>query len=214
MLFTTSNYNFRTLLTHKIVKAICCGIAALHILCAPGLVDAANPIFDAKEYEDWGLDYPGSIKATDSPAETEAPAERPTPNTPVTQSSGSSSLVGGMVPQDIANSFEQAAVHVIVFYEDGEHMRMPGWIVDAERRIILTFALLKDATKVHISYPQVPTEDPDTMEGSAAVILKYDSNMDVAYLQANSMPKQLSNLSVSKGEPSRPASQERPVPQR
>lgn len=217
MLFTTRNNLFRQLFTHKIAKAICCGIAALNVLSAPVLATAANPTLDANEYEDWGLDYPGATPGTNAPAESEAPVApnpAPTASAPAASAPTASAPVGSTVPQDIAASIEQTAVHVIAFYADGNHMVIPGWVVDTERRIILTFALFKDATKIHVAYPQVPSDEEDSFVGSEAVILKYDSKTDVAYLQAKSMPQQLANLSVSKGPQGRPVAQQRPTPQR
>jgi len=45
------------------------------------------------------------------------------------------------------------------------------------------------------------------MVGSPAVILKYDSKMEVAYLQAKSMPQQLVHLTTSNAPQGRPAPQ-------
>ncbi|MCA9019901.1 MAG: hypothetical protein KDA74_07165, partial [Planctomycetaceae bacterium] len=180
----TFNFNtklFREFCNKTLVKSLLCGLVAFNTLGGPSFAVAANPASKAAEYEEWGLDYPGKTPSRGTASESEAPAARPVSQAPA---SNPADLMGGAVPQDIAGSFEQAAVHVIVFYGDGKHMMMPGWIVDTERRIILTFALMKDATRVHIAYPQVPSDEKDTMVGSPAVILNYDSKMDVAYLQA------------------------------
>ena len=194
MTFNLHTNLFRQLFHNTLFKGLICGIATFNILSGPSFAVAADPASKAAEYQEWGLDYPGKTPSKGTASESAAPAAQPVSQAPTSNPSG---LMGGTVPQDIAGSFEQAAVHVIVFYADGKHMMMPGWIVDTERRIILTFALLKNATRVHIAYPQVPSDDKDSMVGSPAVILKYDSKMDVAYLQAKSMPQQLVHLTTS-----------------
>ena len=199
MTFNINTKLFRQFCNKTLVKSLLCGAVAFNTLGGPSFAVAADPISRASEYEEWGLDYPGGTPGKEAQKGSETPVKRPAPQTPTTQppASNPADLMGGTVPQDIAGSFEQAAVHVIVFYGDGKHMMMPGWIVDTERRIILTFALLKDATRVHIAYPQVPSGDKDSMVGSPAVILKYDSKMEVAYLQAKSMPQELVHLTTS-----------------
>jgi len=210
MTFNLHTNLFRQLFNNVLFKGLICGIATFNVLSGPTFAVAANPINDAAEYKEWGLDYPGKTPSKGTTADSEKPVERPVSQAPVSQApvSNPSGLMGGTVPQDIAGSFEQAAVHVIVFYADGKHIMMPGWIVDTERRIILTFALMKDATRVHIAYPQVPSDDKDSMIGSPAVILQYDTKMDVAYLQAKTMPQGLAHLTTSN------APQTRPEPQR
>ncbi|WP_417386447.1 hypothetical protein [Gimesia sp.] len=194
----TFNFNtklFREFCNKTLVKSLLCGLVAFNTLGGPDFAVAANPTSRASEYEEWGLDYPGKGAQQGS----EAPVKQPAPQNPpaLSPASNPSDLMGGTVPQDIASSVEQATVQVIVFYADGKHMVMPGWIVDTERRIILTFALLKNATAVQVAYPQVPSRDKDSLVGSPAVILKYDSKMDVAYLQAKSMPQELVHLTPS-----------------
>lgn len=214
MTFNIHTNLFRQFCNKTLVKGLLCGAVAFNILGGPSFAAAANPIFDASEYKEWGLDYPGGTPGKGAAKDSEAPAARPAAPTPTAQTPAAqapaptaAAPVGGAVPQDISGAFEQAAVHVIVFYADGKHMMMPGWVVDTERRIILTFALLKDATRVHIAYPQVPCDDKDSMVGSPAVILKYDSKMDVAYLQAKTMPQQLVHLTTSNAPQGRPAPQ-------
>ena len=209
MTFNLHTNLFRHLFKNSLFKGLICGIVTCNILSGPSFAVAADPASKAAEYQEWGLDYPGKTPAKGTASESEGLAARPVSQAPVSQTPplNSSGLMGGAVPQDISGSFEQAAVHVIVFYADGKHMTMPGWIVDTERRIILTFALLKDATRVHIAYPQVPSPEEDKMVGSPAVILNYDSKMDVAYLQAKSMPQQLVHLTTSNAPQGRPAPQ-------
>ena len=199
MTFNINTKLFRQFCNKTLVKSLLCGAVAFNTLGDPSFAVAADPISDASEYEEWGLDYPGGTPGKGAQKGSEAPVKRPAPQTPTTQSpvANPAALMGGTVPQEIADSFEQAAVYVIVFYADGKHMVMPGWVVDTERRIILTFALLKDATRVQIAYPQVPSRDKDSLVGSPAVILKYDSKMEVAYLQAKSMPQELVHLTTS-----------------
>ncbi len=214
MTFNINTKLFREFCNKTLVKSLLCGALAFNTLGGSGFAVAADPVSRASEYEEWGLDYPGK----GAQQGTKAPATRPAPQSPTAQPPAStpSALMGGTVPQNIACSIEQAVVHVIVFYADGKHMVMPGWIVDTERRIILTFALLKNATKVQIAYPQVPSRDKDSLVGSPAVILKYDGKMDVAYLQAKTMPQELVHLTASNapqgGMPHRTASHKPTAP--
>ncbi len=216
MLFTAHKNLFRNLFSNNTFKLLCCGIAIVNILAAPSFAAKSKPVFDATEYEEWGLDYPGknpqvedkadSDKPATPPVRTQTGAQPPTTQTPVSQSS---LPTGGAVPQDIADSIQQTAVHVIVFYADGKHMVMPGWIVDTQRRIIMTFNLIKGAEKIQVAYPQVTDVPDDKVSGSSVVVLKHDTDMEYVYLQANFMPETLANLTVS--APSTSQTANRPV---
>jgi hypothetical protein len=88
-----------------------------------------------------------------------------------------------------------AAVLVVVIFEDGKEFHTVGWIVDRERRIVMTNKhLVSNATKIIVAYPQLGNEN-NKVTGAPAVRMKYKTDRDIAYLQVGSpIPESIATL--------------------
>ncbi len=154
---------------------------------------ATNNDLDA-EYEEWGLEPPVRQKKPAIPSE---------PSKPRTQATGSPAkesvpAVDPAVPADLAARFGQAAVQVVVVLEDGRELQTIGWIVDKGRGIVMTNRhVVVGAVKLIVAYPQLPGAERGSVTGSPAVMMQWNSNQDIAYLQVSSpIPASLPALTL------------------
>jgi hypothetical protein len=145
----------------------------------------------AAEYEEWGLE---------PPAREKEPLVKSQPSPPVAAPTNDSRPAGGPpVPTDLAAQFGQAAVLIVAVMEDGKEFHTAGWIVDKERRVVVTtHPLVAVAVKLLVAYPQLPGAEKGSVTGSSAVLMQSSSHPDIAYLQVESpLPAALPMLTLT-----------------
>jgi hypothetical protein len=182
-----------------VVVAAQCGLGTSACLAATTKSDLAA------EYEEWGLEPPAGSQKPDVSVERPKPThDRPPQDEPFTEQQHTNNPV---VPAGLASRFEQAAIFVLVVFEDGKEFLTVGWIVDREQGIVLTHRhLVSEAAKLFVGYPQLPKGDKNSMTGSPAILLQTTSELDIAYLQVeNPIPARLPTVTVA--TPSQPTQQ-------
>lgn len=195
-------------------------VAVLTSLLAPTSLAAD---IDRSEYEEWGLTPPPAAQTTPrpqiqpatqpnapsgdedadwseqlGPANTElaipsssgssAPAQQATPaETPAL-------ATGPAVPADIAAQVEGAAVRVIAVDANGEHLVIPGWLIDRDRGIVMTMDfVVEGATQVYVAFPET-TESGREFNGGPATLLQTNNADHIAYLQVQDVPDAIRGL--------------------
>lgn len=178
--------------TSRFFKAILLLVAVEGSLCVPltGRLLAADTTDLAAEYEEWGLEPPVSAKE---------PKPEPEPIKPDPQAARANDdrpAEGPAVPADLAARFGQAAVLIVAVMEDGKELHTAGWIVDKERRVVMTnHPLIAVADKLFVAYPQIPGSEEGSLTGSPALLMQSNSHLNITYLQVESqLPAALPTL--------------------
>ncbi|MCA9160039.1 MAG: hypothetical protein KDA72_17015 [Planctomycetales bacterium] len=181
--------------TGRFIKVVLLLVVAESCVSAPltGRLLAADAADRAAEYEEWGLEPPAS------PKESQVKSQSSTPQPPASPAKGSRSSEGPPVPADLAARLGQAAVLIVAVMDDGKEFHTVGWIVDQERRIVMTsHPLVAVATKVFVAYPQLPGAEKGSLTGAPAILMRSPSHPDIAYLQVESeLPVSLPTLTVA-----------------
>lgn len=175
------------------------------------------------EYEEWGLTPPTAAEAASRPTQaTEAPAtdqdadwseqlgpantELAIPSSTAPQQSNTPAqnttpapvtpavAQGPAVPADVAAQVEGATIRVIVVDAKGEHLVVPGWLIDRNRGIVMTMSFaIEGAQQIYVAFPEM-TETGREFNGGPATVMQTNNKEYIAYLQVQEVPAAISGL--------------------
>lgn len=181
--------------TGRFIKVVLLLVVAESCVSAPltGRLLAADAADRAAEYEEWGLEPPAS------PKESQVKSQSSTPQPPVSPAKDIRNAEGPTVPADLAARLGQAAVLIVAVMDDGKEFHTVGWIVDQERRIVMTsHPLVAVAVKLFVAYPQLTGAEKGSLTGAPANLMQSPSHPDITYLQVESpLPVSLPTLTLA-----------------
>ncbi|TWT57507.1 hypothetical protein KOR42_08680 [Thalassoglobus neptunius] len=191
MFFPSLNQLFRRSFFNALVLSVAFGSTAVNAIAGPSFSGPATASIDASEYEEWGLEPPPSQSTPAS-----GPVDQDTPAQPATDQPAQTAQQNlPPAPQDLTQSVQQATVLVIAVYPDGKEFHTAGWIVDSNRRIIVTLRhMVEGAEQIFVGFPQLSSGAPNELQGSPATLMASSDDMDVAYLVAERIPGSLPSL--------------------
>ncbi|MEW4488335.1 hypothetical protein AB1L42_09660 [Thalassoglobus sp. JC818] len=196
MFFPSLNQLFRRSFFNAFVVSVALGSTALNAIAGPSFSGPATASIDASEYEEWGLEPPTSQSTPASgPVEQDRSDNTPPAQPAIEQPAQPAQQNLPPAPQDLTQSVQQATVLVIAVYPDGKEFHTAGWIVDSNRRIVVTLRhMVEGAEKIFVGFPQLSSGAPNELQGSPATLMASSDDMDVAYLVADRIPGSLPSL--------------------
>ncbi|HWL09938.1 MAG TPA: hypothetical protein VNQ76_16150 [Planctomicrobium sp.] len=214
MYFSLRTKLFRNGLTRTLALISALGTTTLNAVADPILNVTSNSKTSRSEYEEWGLEPP-------KPRQNTKPNTKP--ETKPRKKEGLDNLIdkaekeleaekssASGLPGDLTASVEKSTVFVYSIQSNGKKYRTSGWIIDAQRGIILTqYHMLEGAETLAVAFPQIKGLPVGEMQASVAKLLHFDAKTDVAFLHAVHMPEY--PLSSLMGR--QPVDAERPVAQ-